>query len=151
MAAIDYADIRDQLASAIAGDARTSAARVYVEEEPQFGIADAQTVVAIFTNARTAPDGEQPIAAGKRTRQWIDMLLVVALFNMESYRKACDMRDDYLGALELVLMDNRTIGGTVATAWITGGEFYSARDPSGSGAFMAVAEVNLRCEATSIV
>ena len=149
MAAADYAAIRDQVESVLTSDARTSTARIYVEEEPQFGLADAQQCIAVFTNRRRAPAGDQVLGAGLRTRFALELLFVVVSFNLESYRKACDERDALLGNLELVLMANRTLNGTVATLYLDGGEFFSARDPQ-SNTFVAVAEVNVVAEVSAI-
>lgn len=142
MAAVSYASIRDQIKSILAGDSRTNTARIYIEEEPQFGLGDVQQVIAVFTDRRRAPADQQSLSAGKRTRFLLDMLFVVAFMDFASFKAACDGRDTLLANLELVLMANRTLNATVETLWIEGGEFYSAKD-SQSGTLIAVAELNV--------
>lgn len=145
MAAAPYANIRDQISSILAGDALTSGSAVYIEEEPQFGLGDNQSGIAVFTNRRRAPAGEQPLALGQRTRFELDMLFVVLYFSHTSFRAAADGRDGVLANLELVLMKNRSLNNTVDALWLEGGEFYSARDPQNNMAFVAVAEVDATC------
>ena len=76
---------------------------------------------------REAPG--QPLAAGKRTR-WHVRLSVWAVGFANTFEKAAKERDDLVGSLELVLMNNRTVGGKVAAGWLEGGEFISVRDQS---------------------
>ena len=147
MAAIDYAGIEDQLKTLLEADASLNGTRFYVEEEPQFGLQDAKAV-AIFLHSR-APDPEQSLSAGKRTRNIIRLSLWSVFFSIESYRVACTGRDALLGALELVLMKDRTVGGKVASSWLEGGQFQSARDDSNS-AFAAAAETILVARASAI-
>ena len=149
MAKVAYAAIRDTIKTVLEGDARTNVARIYIEEEPQFGLADAQKIIAVFMDRRRAPADQQSLSAGKRTRFFLDLLFVVAFFDMESFKAACDGRDALLGDLELVLMDNRTLSGQVSTLYIEGGEFYSAKD-SQATTFVAVAEINVTVDVTAI-
>lgn len=149
MAAAGYAAIRDAVEAILKGDARTNAARIYVEEEPQFGLADAGKVIAVFTDRRRAPADEQHLGAGKRTEFLLDLLFVVANMDMASFRAAADGRDTLLGNLELVLMANRTLSSTVSTLWLEGGEFYSAKDAQ-SGSLIAVAEVSVVVKVSAI-
>ena len=149
MAAVDYAGIRDQLKTILEGDTRTSNARIFVEEEPQFGLSDAQNIIAVFMDSRSAPPTDQSLAAGKRTRYFLRMSLWVVVFSLDSYKAACDLRDTLLGNLELVLMANRTIGDKVASSWLEGGDMVSAREPSNQ-AFVAAAETVLVAEVSAI-
>lgn len=149
MAAVDYVGIRDQIEAALVADARTSNARVYVEEEPQFGLSDQQSVIAVFMDNRTTPADIQSVSAGKRTRYLLRISFWVVAFSLESYRKACDERDALVGQLELVLMDNRTLGGKVTTSWLEGGEMFSARDPQNS-VFTAIAEVVMVLDVSAV-
>ena len=141
MAAVDYSGIRDQLKSIFEGDARTSGATIFVEEEPQFGLSDVQQAILIVLDRRTAPPGAQRLAAGKRTQYHLHCTLVTVFFSMESFRAACEGRDALLGQMELVLMANRTIGGKATSSWLEGGEMFSVRNPQ-SSVWAAVAETS---------
>lgn len=146
MAAINYSGITDQLATLLRADSRTSAARIFVEEEPQVGLMDQQSAIAIFMDGRTAAP-QQLLKAGKATIIHIRMSLWVVSFSIESFVAARAIRDPLLGNLELVLMANRTIGGLVEMSWLEGGSLVSARDDSGSSVFVAAAETVLVAEA----
>ena len=149
MAAIQYASIREQIKSILEGDTRTSGAQIYIEEEPQFGLSDVQQTILIYFDRRVAPPGEQTLSAGKRLRYNLHVVLVVAYFSMESFKAACDGRDELLSNLELVLMANPTIGGTVNVSWLEGGEMYSVRNPQ-SNNWVAVAETTMVADVTAV-
>ena len=149
MAAVAYVGIRDQIKTILEGAATLAGARVYVEEEPQFGLADQQRAIVVYMDRRTAAAPDQPIAAGKRTRYMLRASIWTLFFAMESYKVACDGRDGVLGSLELVLMANPTIGGKVATAYLEGGEMISARSDD-ANVFVAAAETILMMEVSAI-
>lgn len=149
MAAIDYAGIEDQFKTILEADASMAGVRVYVEEEPQFGMMDNQKAVSIFLHNRMASSG-QPLSAGKRQRYDVRYSLWCTYFSMESFRVACTGRDALLGAVELVLMaPDRTIGGKANSSWLEGGQFLSARDDA-AGVFVASAEIILVANASAI-
>ena len=149
MPAIDYQGVRDQLESILKADSRTSGARIFVEEEPQFGLSDAQKAIAVFMDRRSEQASDQMASAGKRTRYTLSISLWTVYFDMSTYRAACDGRDALMGQLELVLMDNRTIGGKVTASWREGGEMFAARDAN-SQTFVAAAETVLVAEVSAI-
>ena len=154
MAAINYAGIRDAIESIL--NSKTGpggvleGSRIYIEEEPQFGLMDQATAIALFMDTRTAPDGQQSISMGTRTRIYLRVTFWVVAFSMENFRKACDMRDAVMGRLELLLMDNRTLNDTVGTSWLNGGELFSAKDPQNNSVFTAVAEVVMTLDVSAI-
>ena len=80
MAAIAYQNIREQIKSILEGDTRTSSASIFLEEEPQFGLSDIQQVILVYFDRRTAPPGEQTLAAGRRTRYHLRITFAVAYF-----------------------------------------------------------------------
>ena len=145
---VDYAGIRTQLKSLLNADARTSGARIYIEEEPQIGLPDAGLAIAVFSLNRSAI-ASQPASFGRQTIYNLRTALWTFCFSMESHEKACELRDTLLGNLELVLMENRTIGGKVASSWLDGGEIFSARHPD-TGIFVAAAETVLVSEVRAI-
>lgn len=148
MAAIDYVGIRNTMKTLLDADALTNTARIYVEEEPQFGLSD-EPAIAMFMDSRSANGPDQSLSQGKRTRYKLRMSFWVLFFSLESYKAACDGRDALLANLELVLMSNRTIGDKVTTSWLEGGEMFSARHPQ-SSMFTAAAEVILVAEVSAI-
>lgn len=148
MAAIDYTGILSSLKAIFEADARTSNARVYVEEDPQFGQSDSGRAIVLTLVNRT-PSSGQSMAAGKRTRYAARIGAWSVGFDMESFNAACVKRDALLAQTELVLMDNRTISGKVTTAQLEGGEFFSVRNP-GENVFCAMAETVIGVEVSAI-
>lgn len=147
MAAIDYYGIETQLQSILQAASSLSGVMVTVEEGFEFGLADVGKSVGIYLDQRN-PTQDQPLAAGQQTRFLVQLKLWCVAFSAESIAKACELRDSLIGAVELVLMQNRTIGGKVSTSWLAGGEFFSARNPN-SGQLMAGGEIVLICDATA--
>lgn len=152
MGAIAYSAIRDRLKVILEGDSRLEGVRVYVEEEPNFGLQD-RPAIALFADRRIPPPG-QPLASGQRTRYHLRHSLWVVAFSLENFAKACEIRDSLIGNLELVLMQNRTIntaGNTslVSSSWLEGGEFLNARTDSGAQCFVAMGETVFVSEVTT--
>ncbi len=147
--AVDYSGIRNTLKSIIEGDALTTGTRVYIEEDPQFGLADHQKVIFICLDGRTAPPAAQRLASGLRTQYHLQCVLVTVFFSMESFEQACVGRDSLLGNMELVLMKDRTIGGKATSSWLEGGPMFSVRNP-GNNVWAAVAETNLTIDVQAV-
>ena len=154
MSAVDYTGIRDAIESILSTKTEAGGvlegSRIYIEEEPQFGLMDQAVAIALFMDTRSAPDGEQSISSGTRTRMYLRVTFWIVAFSIESFRKACNMRDDKMGALELVLMENRTLNDTVSTSWLNGGELFSAKDPQNNAVFTAIAEVVMTLDVSAI-
>lgn len=158
MSAVPYKAIRDKIESIINdeidNDGDLEGCRVYVEAEPQLGLSDTRTAIAVFLDRRSAAAVEQVAAAGRRTRYALTCTLWVLAFDMEDYRRACDKRDEVLGILELLLMQNRDLStdgvSLIDHMELEGGELFSARDARDS-VFTAVAELVLTLEVSAIV
>lgn len=148
MSAVDYTGILTSLAAILRADALTSAARVFVEEDPQFGMSDVGQAVVLTMSSRSPMSG-QAIAAGKRTRYLARIGVWSVGFDMESFEAACSKRDTLLGNVELVLMANRTISGKVTASNLEGGEFMNVRNP-GENVFCAMAETVVSAEVSAI-
>lgn len=147
MAAIDYEGIRNGLKAIIEAASGTSNARVYIEEEPQFGLMD-QPAVAIFLMNRNARDAQQSLSKGTRIRFDLRCELWVMAFHLESYERACVERDRLMANLELALMSDHTIGGKANTSNLQGGEMVSGRN-GGDGVFMAASQIILMIDVTA--
>jgi len=59
-----------------------------------------------------------------------------------------EQRDDLIGKVEIALMKERTLNGTVNSSWLEGGEFLSGPDPTGNQ-FMSGASVMLIADVTA--
>lgn len=148
-AAVDYSGIRNKLQSIFEGDDLTSGAKIFIEEDPQFGLSDVQQAIVICLDGRTAPSAAQRLAGGLRTQYHLQCVLVTVYFSMESFKDACDGRDTLLGNMELVLMKDRTIGGKATSSWLEGGPMFSVRNP-GSNVWAAVAETTLTIDVQAV-
>lgn len=148
MSAIDYTGILSSYKSIFEGDSRTSAARVYVEEDPQFGQSDAGKAI-VLTMVSRSPSSGQSMSAGKRTRYAARIGVWSVGFDMASFNDACIKRDALLAQVELVLMDNRTVSGKVTSSQLEGGEFMSVRNPT-EQVFCSMAETVVVAEVSAI-
>lgn len=148
MAAIDYSGIIRQLVTIFGAESETQGVRVFVEENPQFGMADNGRAIAIYLLSR-ASHPNQVFAANKRMRYMIRIAVTAFGFHIENFQEAEKLRDVLLANVELVLMRDPTIGGKASTSWLDGGEFASARGPHDS-VFVAAADTILMVDATAI-
>lgn len=152
MAAIDYKGIRnaiEELLQAETGnDGEFEGVRIYVEEEPQFGLADNEKAICVFMDRRDSAPAPQRINAGKSTTYFLQVSMWVVGFGITSFRDTCDIRDDTLAELELFMMRNRTLDGKCATLWLEGGALISARSADGQ-VFTAAAELIVTLEVTA--
>ena len=146
MAAVDYHGVLTTLKTLLEADASLSGVPVFVEEDPQFDLSGAGKAIVLTLGSRRPASG-QPLAAGKRTR-WEGRLGVWAVGFANTFELAAKARDDLVGSLELVLMNNRTVSDKVASGWLEGGEFISVRDQSAGN--YALAETVFAFEATAI-
>jgi len=142
VARIDYHEIKNALKTIIQNDALTSAATVELETDIMYA-AEKAPWVGIYGLSRTAPEDDQGLSAGTRTRYEYRILLVVVECNMESLEAASEARDDLLGKLEQVLMKDRTISGNAITSWLDGGELGSAPLTGERAGYIADAEIEL--------
>jgi hypothetical protein len=129
-------------------EANITGLTVFVEQDPVFGLSDMGKAVVVLLRNRTL-SGNQGMAAGKTNRWSVFIQLWVTGFSAESYKKAAEIRDELLGEVELVLMQNRTLSGTVGQLQLEGGVFQNAQNDSMS-AFGALAELMLKAEITAV-
>ena len=132
MARVDYYAIELAIQTLLQGATSLSGVMVTVEEELLFG-AETTPWVGIYLDRRDAPADLQGLSAGQRTRFLLRFSIWAWEYSLESVAKAIQLRDDLLGKVEIVLMGNRTLDGTVNKCWLEGGEMPSARLPGGSG------------------
>ena len=145
MAAVDFHGILTTLKTILEGDSSLAGVPVYVEEEPNFVVmGSGRALVLTLDSRRATPD--QPIAKGKRTRWHIRVAIWAIGFDLQ-FAEAARKRDDLVGTLELVLMNNRDVSGKLAAGWLEGGAFVPVHTAQG---MYALAETVLVGEATAI-
>jgi hypothetical protein len=140
MAKIDYFGIAEEIAEIVR--AAFPETMVVVEEEVIIG-PENSPIIAVYIDRRETPPN-QPIAAGRRMRVIPHFSLWVWTFSL-NVRAAIKERDDLVGDIELLLMNNRTLNEKVDMIWIDGGELPSARLPDSNG-FTSGGEIVIRAE-----
>lgn len=128
MARVDYYAIETAVQAILQADATLAGTTVVVEGELVFG-SEQTPWVGIYLDRRDAPADRQRIAAGTRTVFLIRLALWCWEYSVEGEAKAIQLRDDLVGKVEVALMANRTLSGTVTTSWLEGGELPSGRLP----------------------
>jgi hypothetical protein len=132
MARVDYYAIEQAIRDQLAGHPLLAGVTVTIEEELLFG-AEQTPWVCVYLDRRDAPADRQRLAAGRQTQFLLRFSIWCWQYSLEGVSRAIQLRDDLVGAVEIALMSDRTLGGTVATSWLEGGELPSARLPDGSG------------------
>ena len=136
---------RDFIKNVLDDDASV-VADVIIEEELSV---QRNNVVGIYLDDRIAPEGDQSLSSGTRTRFQVRFSIWCWHFGIGPDRRpVMEQRDDLLGNVEIALMNNRSLNSTVETSWIEGGEFMSGPDPD-SNQFMAGAQIILVADVTA--
>ena len=145
MARVDYFNIEEQIKTILDDDADLSDVDILIEEEISV---QRGNVIGIYLDERDAPDDEQSLSAGTRTRFNVRFSIWCWHFGIGRDRRVpMQQRDDLVGKVEIALMKKRTLNDTVNMSWLEGGEFLSGPDPTGNQ-FMSGASVILVANVT---
>lgn len=127
MARLDYYAVEEGIREVLSADADLEDVRIEIETDVEMA-PDGGGAVYVYLDRRDAPASEQRLAAGTRT----DFLLRFALWcldcDFESVAAASRRRDDLLGKVEVALMRDRSLNGTVDASWLEGGEFLTMQE-----------------------
>jgi hypothetical protein len=132
MPRVDYFAIESGIETVLNADATLAGVTVAVEDELVFGAATSSWV-GIYLDRRDAPENRQRLAAGQQTVFLLRFVLWCWEYSLEGIAKAIQRRDDLMGKVEVALMKQRTLNGTVTTSWLEGGEMPSGRVPGQTG------------------
>jgi len=148
MALIDYNAIATGIATVIRSDATLGepGRNVTVVIEP--GIVhsiEATPWIGIYLSRRDAPATMQKLRAGSSLDLELGFTLAVVEHSFDGFPEAARLRNDILGRLEVVMLNNHTLDGTVQTSWINGGVFENAEPESDRGC-VAMAFLDLVCK-----
>jgi len=142
VARIDYGAITQAIRDVIAGDpdVRKLDATVEIGAPVAVGF----PFVGVYEGRRSLTAG-QPLAAGTRTRYRVDWDVWVANFSGESFADAASGRNELLGYVEVALMANRGLLGSVGnnSLMLQGGVLEGGR---AEGGFIAQASLGLTVE-----
>ena len=141
MARVDYYALEQEIQAILQADAALAGVRIVVEDEILFG-AETTPWVGIYLDRRDAPADIQRIG-GTRTDYRLRFSIWCWEYSLDSVSTAARLRDDLVGKVEVALMGNRTLNDLVATSWLEGGEFMSART---QGSWLMGAEIVLVAE-----
>lgn len=133
MAKIAYysiqAAVRTILMTGLTGQAATN---VYIER-PRPLSCDLDPFISIFGRGRSAPADRQYIAS--HTRMSIEWQLSIWVWanalTDDTLAGAIQARDNYLGDIEILIMQNPTLSATVDSAWCEGGDMDTGKDARG--------------------
>ena len=149
MSRIDYYEIELELKDILESAPELSVAvrevTVIVEEDLAVQRGD---IIMIDLSRRDAPDELQGLSAGTRTRYLLNISVWCYGWGLET-KVAMRNRDDLVSRVEIVLQNNRTLGGKVSTSWISGGEFENRRSDT-EDQFLSGAEIELVCDVTAV-
>src|SRR5437870_418093 len=134
MPRIDYFAIEQGIQTILQADAALAAlgARVVIEEELPF-LAETGPWVGIYLERREAPRDLQALAGGQQTRFLVRLTIWCSQFSLKSIAEAIHLRDDLVGKVEIALMSDRRLNGTVSTSWLDGGDLPSAKNADAGG------------------
>lgn len=145
MARVDYFAIEAAIRDILVADAGLAGTTVLVEEELTVNRGN---IVGIYLEDRDSPAEIQTLSAGTRTRFFVRFTIWCWHFGVGRNRQVpMEQRDDLVGKVEIALMGNRNLNGTVDSSWLLGGEFISGPDPTGRQ-FMSGASVILEVDVT---
>lgn len=148
MAAVPYWEIRKGIRAALLArpELATAAIRLVPSVDPA---AEMSTPgIEIHLADRTTPEDEQVLANGRITVYHLTAILAVIYFSMSSREEAVRLCHEAVGAAELALMADRTLGGRVETLWLLGGPMVDEKPPTGPSYAVAAIELRMRVRAT---
>lgn len=140
MAAIGYYALLQEIQALLEGDPTLGRVTVAIENQ---GLVNA---LAPWVNLRLdRRDAPEQFLGGTRQRYLLRILATCGQYALD-LGEASRLRDELLGAVELVLMNNRTVNGFVTTSWLEGGAFDIAALDAG---YVANAEIVLIADLTA--
>lgn len=131
MARLNYYAIEEEIAEILRSDPDTKDCHIAVEGEMTFQSGMAP-YIGIYLDRRD-PHSDQPLDAGQSTRYVLRFSLWCFAVSFEEVRQAIEARDDIISKVEKVLMAHRTLGDTVDTSYLLGGDMPSGRFVSENG------------------
>src|SRR3990167_4581511 len=131
MPRLDYYKIEEAIQTILKADTSLVGVHVEVEDEVIFG-AESCPWLGIYLMSRSASSHLQGLSAGQRTRFQLNFSLWAWEYSLESQKDVMQRRDDLIGKVEVVLMNNRTLSvegvDNVAHLWLDGGDMSGGRD-----------------------
>ena len=149
MSRLNYSDILIGIKNILLEDADLQAhdshgVRVYINDKLGSGIAEQAPCVLVELVVRSAPLERQRISAGRVTIFDVQISCVCVEYDLTSVESAMRKLDDLISLVEIALMKDRSLKGSVEGCTINGGKFDSLTE---NNHFIVGAEVNVFAQA----
>lgn len=139
MAAIDYYAILEKIQTTLVAASATFTNNNTRVEYSEPVAAEVTPFITINGTGRQVADSDQVISAGTRLRVIFNVTITVYAFRLgydgDGLRAAISQRNDVIGEIETILMQNLDLGNTIEFLRINGGEFETINE--GRDAFTA--------------
>lgn len=106
-----------------------------------------ESFIGVYLVNRQAIEAEQRLAAGQTTHFRLRFEIMCWRFGMTT-PDAMRLRDSLIGDTEVALMIDRTLGGTVSSSWLEGGDMARPPEPRNLG-FIAAGQIVLAADVTA--
>ena len=150
MAKIDYYALEENLAEILRNNITSIEPHAIVIEEPPDAIGlESNPSVCIMIEGRAVPEELQTIAAHTRTTYHVEVVMIVEAFDLQGFKRACELRDDVIGDIEHVLQDqdNWNSYSAIECILLDGGKLETVKDEKGT--YYAGGEIRFRIETTA--
>lgn len=117
---------------------------VYINDKLGSSIAEQAPCVLLELKIRAAPPDKQRISAGRTTVFDIQIACLCVQYDLMSVEAAMARLDELISLVEIALMKDRTLRGSVEDSRLDGGKFDSLTE---NNHFIVGAEVNIFCRA----
>lgn len=145
MAGIDYYAIEQKIVEQLAAQSSLSGVRFFIEPDLLFA-AESSPAVLVYLDSRTAIDTDQRLSAGRRVDYQLRISLWCLEYHMDSFSEAARLRDALMADVEVGLLTDRTLKGSVEYSWLEGGDFETSNTEQGgfimAGEVLLTAKVN---------
>lgn len=145
MAGIDYYGIQENIVEQLAAESTLSGVRFFIEPDLLFA-AESTPAVLLYLDSRTAINEDQRLAAGRRIDYQLRLSLWCLEYHMDSFAEAARLRDQLIADVEVGLLRDRTLKGSVEYCWLEGGDFETSNTEQGgfimAGEILLTAKVN---------
>jgi len=143
---IDYYKIAEDILDLLDADTRTASIVKTIELDEASSL-EVGPSIDIRVEGREVNDADQTINNSTSFRALVKVVLMVFVFNLDGKRQAIQARDDIIGDIEMIFLENPTINDKVDCALLRGGSLDSGTaDQTG---YFSAGEVKLDIELTA--
>ena len=150
MAKVDYYALEENLQEILRNNLTSVEPHAITIEEPPEALGlESNPSICIMLEGREVPEDIQTLSAHSRTRYHVKINIIVQAFDLNGFKNACELRDDVIGDIEDVLLDqtNWNTYTAIECILIDGGELETVKDEKGT--YYAGGEIRFRLETTA--